>query len=94
MTDIFHGTGKFSDPDGFMETVRREAGQEWSKELARLKRLSLMAGTEVVFDLSMFELEWSPAFRHDGDEPVAWVNLRTGERRDGSTDPNSTGAAA
>lgn len=40
-------------------------------------------GGEVLYDISGFGLEWSPAYRHGSDDPVAWVSAITGERREG-----------
>jgi hypothetical protein len=81
----FEGTGTV-DPD-FWASLQRLAQDRWPTELARLQRMSLVSGMDAVYDLSMFDLEWSPAYRHDSDQAVAWFNRRTGERREGSLSP-------
>ncbi|MEO9297580.1 hypothetical protein [Devosia alba] len=66
------------------------AESHWSVELARLKEISMITGDEVIYDLTMFDEDWSPVYHHSSDDPVAWVNSKTGERVDGADHPNAT----
>jgi|GEM_PF-4773991 len=80
------GTGEVDG--GFFSSMRELAEAQWPAELKRMQKLSLISGMEIVYDLSGFDLEWSPAYRYDsGDHPVAWVNAKTGERREGRQSP-------
>jgi hypothetical protein len=81
----FHGTGTI-DADG-MATLADMAEAHWPSELARLHEMSLVSGQEVIYDLTMFGEEWSPAYMHGQDDPVAWVNAATGERCPGKVRP-------
>lgn len=86
MTASISGIGTFT---GDLSALREMQESLWATELARLKEMSLITGGEVVYNLAMFGLEWSPAFVHSSDLPVAWVNGITGERREGAQDPNA-----
>lgn len=64
-----------------------ESGAEHDKaEIARARDLSRLSGMEVVMDLSMFDLEWSPIYWHDRPDPMAWVNA-AGDRQPGPDYP-------
>lgn len=72
---------------GDLDAIVDLAKAHWPSELARLHEASLVTGREVVYDLTMFGEVWSPAYLHGHDEPVAWVNSRTKERRAGKDRP-------
>ncbi|RZA07941.1 MAG: hypothetical protein EOP02_36940 [Proteobacteria bacterium] len=60
------------------------------REMARIQQTALMTGCEVVYDLSMFDLDWSPVFIAGPKEPIAWLHRLTGERRPGAAYPEPT----
>lgn len=72
---------------GDMSALTDLAELHWPSELKRLQEMSRITGKEVVYDLTMFGEEWSPAYLHGHDDPVAWVHKRTGERRPGKDRP-------
>ncbi|MGV8865200.1 MAG: hypothetical protein ACOH2T_29190 [Pseudomonas sp.] len=79
-----HGSGVV---EGDMSGLRDMAAEQWPAQLAHLKEMSLCAGKEVVLNLRMFGMEWSPAYHYESDEPVAWHNNATGERIEGAAMP-------
>lgn len=85
MMHEIHGIGTI-DPASF-DTLRSISAEAWPAQLAHLQEMSLASGMEVIYDMSMFGEDWSPAFRHDSSDPVAWVCKPTGRRVEGSKRP-------
>lgn len=78
---------------GFYEVIEDLSAKHHAQEVARLREASRLSGMDVAYDLTMFDAPWSPVYRHDSDQPVAWVNNATGERREGSTYPSDDAAS-
>ncbi|NBB07867.1 hypothetical protein [Pseudomonas monteilii] len=81
----FSGTGEANG--AFFKSMQELAEAQWPAELKRMQSLSLITGGEILYDISGFGLEWSPAYRNGSDDPVAWVSAITGERREGKQSP-------
>ena len=75
------GTVTFHDPEGvraLFDSLTADAPRDDERALA----LSRLTGLDVLVDLSMFDLAWSPIYRASaGDQPVAWVHNTTGFQR-------------
>lgn len=84
-------SGSFKMEEGATEWLQQLAESEWPKTVERIRLHSRASGLEVKYNLAPFGLEWSPIFWHESDQPIAWVNSRTGERRSGSECPADIG---
>jgi hypothetical protein len=76
-----------TNPEAWAE-LRALGSAHWPKERARALEASRLSGQEVVYSLTMFDIDWSPIFMFPAEEPIAWRNARTGERRDGAEFPD------
>jgi hypothetical protein len=82
------GRGKINEADlpAFREWV--DAHQSASEaQVAKVIELTRITGKEAVYDMTMFDMAWSPVFMHPARDPVAWIKLETGERRAGADYP-------
>lgn len=74
----------------FIAEWQAEADAAWPATLARILEQSLLSGTEVVYKLDLFDEDWSPIYLYPAEDPIAWINRQTAERRDGPRHPLTT----
>jgi hypothetical protein len=78
-----HGTFTIVDPDAWVAWLRQ--GEQDTR--ARIQEMSRLSGLPVEYDLSMFDLDWNPIYVYGTLEPIAWINNKTRERREGAEMP-------
>lgn len=80
-------TFHFSDPELLKDLWSAQGSwAKWADPASRADMralaLSRLSGLDVMVDLTMFDLAWSPIYRAGaGEEPIAWVHNTTGVRQ-------------
>jgi hypothetical protein len=77
------------EAEAFFAEAQRQAEADYPNEVKRFREMSRLSGLEVTYDLTMFDMDWSPIYWHASDAPVAWIHNKTGERRNGGEHPEA-----